>query len=1177
MASRNNRDTDKPTGVFASVDGEEFYRISGYDLMPPFLMSIASDTDLWMFISSGGGLTAGRGDADGSLFPYETADRLHDGHHHTGPITLLRVRRGRKREVLWEPFIERSRQDFRIERNLYKNIIGNRLLFEEINHDLGLEFRYRWSGCDEYGLVRTATLRNRGPGAVAVSLLDGMRNILPYGAPLALYQQSSSLVDAYKRTDLDPVTKLAVFSLTSRIIDRAEAAEVLRANAAWCRGLEHFDVSLSIESIAAFRSGASIVCERVLTGRRGNYLVSSSLELEPGKNAKWHIATDIGLDHVRLAALRARLVEEDGMDGEIEKSLLNAGENLLRNVGSADGLQLTGHREACVHHLANVLFNNMRGGVFSDNYAIPTDDLIDFLRTRNRSVSSRHGAFLETMPAEISLAELTEEAHETADSDFERLCHEYLPIYFSRRHGDPSRPWNRFSIHVRDPDGRRSLRYEGNWRDIFQNWEALSMSFPGFLPSIIAKFVNASTIDGFNPYRITRDGIDWEIARPDDPWSYIGYWGDHQIIYLLKFLEAAERFFPGTLEDLLGREIFCFADVPYRIKSYEEIVEDPDSTIVYDKKLASLIEDRVENIGTDGKLVHGGNGSIYHVNLLEKLLIPALSKLSNFVPGGGIWMNTQRPEWNDANNALVGNGISMVTLCYLRRYLRFLERLLGGVSDGDTSISSEVIEWFDRLHETLIEKRSLLDSDILGGAERKELLDAVGKAFSDYRAKVYASGFSGKGELPIPKIIELCRAALEHIDHSIRVNRRSDGLYHSYNLLGIAKGGRGIEVRHLYEMLEGQVAALSSGAVGAKEAAGLLSSLFESRMYDARRHSFMLYPERELPGFLERNTIPNGMVERIPLLMELLEAGDGSILERDALGACRFNGDFSNARDLSAALDRLSRIERWAESAAGDRKAVLELFEEVFHHAEFTGRSGAMYGYEGLGCIYWHMVSKLLLAVQEIALRAAAERPSTEGPADEALHEGPATEGPSSEGPTTLFEDLAKAYYRIRAGLGFEKTVAEYGAFPTDPYSHTPAHAGAQQPGMTGQVKEEILTRFGELGIIVEEGSVIFRPVLLRRIEFLEESSTYRFYDIEGKPRSIDVPAGALAFTFCQVPIVYMLSGERAWIRVTGSDGTSPTLEGDHLDVSHSRALFSRSGAISRIDVGVPESSLYRF
>ena len=68
---------------------------------------------------------------------------------------------------------------------------------------------------------------------------------------------------------------------------------------------------------------------------------------------------------------------------------------------------------------------------------------------------------------------------------------------------------------------------------------------------------------------------------------------------------------------------------------------------------------------------------------------------------------------------------------------------------------------------------------------------------------------------------------------------------------------------------------------------------------------------------------------------------------------------------------------------------------------------------------------------------------------------------------TTDFKALADKYYEIREGLGFNKTPQCYGAFPADPYSHTPSHAGAQQPGMTGQVKEEVITRFGELGVMI--------------------------------------------------------------------------------------------------------------
>ena len=118
-----------------------------------------------------------------------------------------------------------------------------------------------------------------------------------------------------------------------------------------------------------------------------------------------------------------------------------------------------------------------------------------------------------------------------------RLCYEYLPITFGRRHGDPSRPWNKFNIKVND--GNSVLYYhEGNWRDIFQNWEGLIISYPNSLPSIISKFLNATTKDGYNPYRINKEGIDWEVIDEHDTWSHIGYWNDHQIIYLLKLLEA---------------------------------------------------------------------------------------------------------------------------------------------------------------------------------------------------------------------------------------------------------------------------------------------------------------------------------------------------------------------------------------------------------------------------------------------------------------------------------------------------------------------------------------------------------------------------------------------------------------------------------------------------------------
>jgi hypothetical protein len=99
------------------------------------------------------------------------------------------------------------------------------------------------------------------------------------------------------------------------------------------------------------------------------------------------------------------------------------------------------------------------------------------------------------------------------------------------------------------------------------------------------------------------------------------------------------------------------------------LLKDAYATIDFDWELEREIDARVKERGTDGKLIYLKDGRILHTTLTEKLLTLLLAKLVNLVPEGGLWMSTQRPEWNDANNALVGKGLSVVTLGYLRRYL----------------------------------------------------------------------------------------------------------------------------------------------------------------------------------------------------------------------------------------------------------------------------------------------------------------------------------------------------------------------------------------------------------------------------------------------------------------------------------------------------------------------------
>ncbi len=350
-------------------------------------------------------------------------------------------------------------------------------------------------------------------------------------------------------------------------------------------------------------------------------------------------------------------------------------------------------------------------------------------------------------------------------------------------------------------------------------------------------------------------------------------------------------------------------------------------------------------------------------------------------------------------------------------------------------------------------------------------------------------------------------------------------------------------------MLEGQVAVLSAGVLEPHEVVDLLDSMRDSKLYRSDQNSYILYPNKALPNFLQKNHIPHHMLIFSPLLTKMLEVSDASIIEMDLFSQFHFNGNFRNSSDLSDALKTLDKS-RYGEIDDQERELILEIYEHLFNHKEFTGRSGTFYGYEGLGSIYWHMVSKLILAVQENYQAAVGDNASIE-----------------------IVDKLANHYYEIWNGLGVHKDPKLYGAFTTDPYSHTPYHKGAQQPGMTGQVKEDIISRFGELGVLINDGLISFQPTLLKKEEFLKESSSLRAYNIHAEPIDISLPADSLCFTLCQVPIIYTL-GKSAQITITLKDGITAEIINDTLSTEYSTHVLQRSGKIEQINVIVEQDSL---
>lgn len=1128
-------------GEFVRLDDDVYYKISNYDSIPPFFMTLVSSSDHWLFISSSGGMTAGRKNPEHALFPYYTDDKITDSAETTGSRTIIRVRSDQGWN-LWEPFSKTYDGIYKLDRNLYKNRIGNKLIFEEVNHDLGIMFSYRWTFSDKFGFVKRCEIENIGKESKEVEVVDGVQNILPAGVSPELQNVRSTLVDAYKKNELHKATGLGVFSLSSMIVDRAEPSESLKATTVWSRGLQNCRYLLSSEQLNAFRHGAEMEEEDILKAKRACFFVNSSFSLNPTGREEWVVVSEVEQSSAKVQNLINLLDGEENVREGVFQDISKTTVELKRMVGLADGLQKGSDLLSTGRHFSNVLFNIMRGGIFEDQYKIDHADLSEYVQIINRKVFKQNDSFFNRIKQSgINRMQLMDGIAANLKPDLHRICSEYLPLSFSRRHGDPSRPWNNFNIELSLDESGKHFNYEGNWRDIFQNWEALAYSYPHFIEAMISKFVNASTIDGYNPYRVTRDGIDWEVIEEDDPWSYIGYWGDHQVIYLLKMLEHSEKHFPGKFARLLGQDNFVYANVPYRIRSYTTIRTNPNDTIEFQHDKAEIIDARVKKIGGDGKLVFGPGGQIIHVNLCEKLLVMLLAKMYNFVPHGGIWMNTQRPEWNDANNALVGNGLSMVTLNYLHRCIGFFKDVFEQVPDTKFEIRKSVHQLMQMVNHTVsrFNKGGLSTEPAL----LREFIDELGFAGEAYRVQSYKNPEEGKIKVGAQEILEFLDECLISLVDTIDHGKREDGLFHAYNVLVF--GEHEAYVKPLYEMLEGQVAAISSGHLSSAEVLNILDRLKTSALFREDQYSYLLYPDRQLTPFTDKNIIPQEELMNSQLIQSLLSGGGYGILEQDKHGGVHFAGDIHNALVLKSKMDQLNSVEL-SGMVEIEGQRLIDIYESLFDHLSFTGRSGTFYGYEGLGCIYWHMVSKLLVSVQESIIRSVVHGEDRE-----------------------IINRLKDHYYEIRAGIGVNKSPDLYGAFPTDAYSHTPGDAGVQQPGMTGQVKEDILNRWAELGVIVKNAELHFLPEIFARHELLSKELKFQYFDFEGQEQYIELHVGEFAFTYCGLMIVYKYS-EVPSLSYKRKDGSIKYLEGMRLSSDEASEVFSRSGQIVEIRLDFP-------
>ena len=256
----------------------------------------------------------------------------------------------------------------------------------------------------------------------------------------------------------------------------------------WSYGWESSSILIDNSDIESFLKKPANKIKNIVRGNRGAFYKAGIMELQPQKTESWVIVADINKTQAEVAELSNSLQDNKTIIESVNNDI-KAGRNALEVlVQASDGLQCCSEEIVSTYHRANVLFNIMRGGVFSDNYVISKRLLLSNITKNNKLITKEYLAPIFDLPETFTLNALSEVSKSTTNLDLKRICNEYLPLVFSRRHGDPSRPWNRFNIQTKDENGNNIVGFQGNWRDIFQNWEALSYSFPLIMMLLFISF-----------------------------------------------------------------------------------------------------------------------------------------------------------------------------------------------------------------------------------------------------------------------------------------------------------------------------------------------------------------------------------------------------------------------------------------------------------------------------------------------------------------------------------------------------------------------------------------------------------------------------------------------------------------------------------------------------------------
>lgn len=364
---------------------------------------------------------------------------------------------------------------------------------------------------------------------------------------------------------------------------------------------------------------------------------------------------------------------------------------------------------------------------------------------------------------------------------------------FSRKHGDPERDYNFFSIAA-----EYYSQGNGNFRDVSQNRRNDVFFNKDVGEFNVKTFFSLVQADGYNPLEVRPSLFNVKEGKEADVKAYVadsingdaeaiqnivagkftpgqisntvarlqldlkvddgdfianildhcdqnieagfgeGYWSDHWD-YNMDLVDNYLSIFPDKLDE------FLFEDNTYKFYDSVAFVVPRDEKYVINNKGA--VRQYGMEVEDEEKLARPGfnkwatnwlktpDEKVYHTTLAVKMITLALSKFAQMdMDGIGVEMEGGKPGWNDAMNGLPGLfGSGTPETFELKRLVKFITDNFHG--EGEVVMPAEIAKYMDDV-------KAVLDEYNAGSISDFEYWDRVASIRENYRetVKLYLSG-----------------------------------------------------------------------------------------------------------------------------------------------------------------------------------------------------------------------------------------------------------------------------------------------------------------------------------------------------------------------------------------------------------------------------------------------------